>query len=193
MTTVIGVDLALTRTGMVTWRDGRIFVASIVTEARQDMDHRRHLIAMRILAQLDPGGWEQTCVSIEDEIIPPEARKTDMAVAGLRAVVEHALWTRGVLAGRGRQSIHPATLKVYATGRGDAPKSRMISAAQGRLSIPVANDDEADAAWLMAMTLEHLGKPLCDSLPNHNRLAIGRVAWSGFTLENGASFRDPPF
>ena len=47
-------------------------------------------------------------------------------------------------------AVHTATLKKFATGRGNAKKPEMIAAAQARFGYPVADDNEADALWLLA-------------------------------------------
>jgi len=47
-------------------------------------------------------------------------------------------------------AVHTATLKKFATGHGNAKKPEMIAAAQARFGYPVADDNEADALWLLA-------------------------------------------
>lgn len=45
-------------------------------------------------------------------------------------------------------SVHSATLKKFATGRGNAKKPEMIAAAQ-KLKAGVRDDNESDALWLL--------------------------------------------
>ena len=47
-------------------------------------------------------------------------------------------------------AVHSATLKKFATGRGNAKKPEMIAAARQRFGYPVADDNEDDALWLLA-------------------------------------------
>jgi Holliday junction resolvasome RuvABC endonuclease subunit len=44
--------------------------------------------------------------------------------------------------------IHPGTLKIFATGSGNADKDEMALAARRRLGRAYATDDECDADWL---------------------------------------------
>ena len=47
-------------------------------------------------------------------------------------------------------AVHSATLKKFATGRGNAKKPEMVAAARSRLGYRGDDDDEADARWLLA-------------------------------------------
>lgn len=178
MTTIIGLDLSLASTGMVTWRDGRFFVTTIVTRSGDEPEHRHHNIINRVLSMVDG----PTLVVMEGRITPGEdAIQTAMDLAELRGVVHYGLHVRKVP----RVDVHPSTLKVYATGNGRASKQDMVLAARGRLGkhLHVTNDDEADAAWLTAVALAHYGRPLC-ALPAKNLKAVARPKWlSSFSLE----------
>ena len=54
------------------------------------------------------------------------------------------------------QVVNVATLKAWATGKGNADKAMMLHAAR-REWPGVLNDDEADAGWLAAMGAAKLG------------------------------------
>lgn len=171
MTTIIGVDLSLASTGLVTWRDGRFFVTTVATKPGDEPEHRHHNIVHRILSMVDG----PTLVAMEGRITPAEeAIQTAMDLAELRGVVHYGLHVRKVP----RVDVHPATLKLYATGNGHASKQDMVLAARGRLGnhLYVTNDDEADAAWLAAMALDHYGRPLC-RMPAKNLKAVARPKW----------------
>lgn len=178
--TVIGLDYSLTSTGMASWVDGRVFLTSIPTSPFATLEQRSHTTIGRILAQLDPGGWESTLVTTEGRIKPRDAAvMTALDMAELRGACNHALHVRGISRGGHRADVNPLTLKVYATGDGHASKLSMVLAARGRLGEVagmVQNDDEADALWLLAMTLDHMGMPLVP-MPKRNRDAIKRVDW----------------
>lgn len=55
--------------------------------------------------------------------------------------------------------IPPASMKLYATGKGNADKDRVLSAAVLHAGRAMSND-EADAWWLRAMALDYYGAPL---------------------------------
>jgi len=178
MTTILAIDPSLASTGLVAWRDGRFHVATITTTPTAAPEERHHAIAMRILAMRDTTG--PTLAVIEGRITPPpEAVEVAMDLAELRGVILHGLHQCGIPVA----AVHPGTLKVYATGNGRASKQDMVVAARGRLGahLFVANDDEADAAWLLALALEHYGQPLCP-LPRKNRTAVAKPKWPPFTL-----------
>jgi Holliday junction resolvasome RuvABC endonuclease subunit len=181
VTTVIGVDPSLSSTGLVTWRDGRIFVATVVTAPGLPAPMRHDMIVMRILGMVDPAGPSHTLVVIEGRITPADdAVQTAMDLAELRGVINYGLHVRNV----NRVDVHPATLKVFATGNGHASKANMTLAARGRLGehLHCANDDESDAAWLMSMAMHQYGRPLC-RLPQKHLAALTRPKWPPFKLE----------
>jgi Holliday junction resolvasome RuvABC endonuclease subunit len=74
--------------------------------------------------------------------------------------------------------IAPNSRAKYATGSGRANKQQVILAAGKRLSpmLPITNDNEADACWLMAMGYDWLGAPLVD-VPKVNGDALKGVDW----------------
>jgi Holliday junction resolvasome RuvABC endonuclease subunit len=73
--------------------------------------------------------------------------------------------------------VPPTSVKKYATGSGSAKKSALIAACYKRLPFLAPDDDnEADAAWLMAMGHDYLGDPLCD-LPQVQARALAGGIW----------------
>ena len=54
--------------------------------------------------------------------------------------------------------IHSATLKKFATGSGRASKEAMLEIARDRWGVHIADDNEADALWLM----EYARKEICN-------------------------------
>jgi crossover junction endodeoxyribonuclease RuvC len=59
-------------------------------------------------------------------------------------------------------SVHTATLKKFATGKGNADKEAMLGAARERFKPNLADDNEADALWILEYAsneiLPHLTK-----------------------------------
>ena len=73
--------------------------------------------------------------------------------------------------------VPPATLKKYATGKGNAGKDEVLAAVIKRFpDVEVRGNDEADALVLAAMGADHLGKPMVD-MPAVNRSSLEKVAW----------------
>ena len=84
--------------------------------------------------------------------------------------------------------VPPATLKKYATGKGNVGKVEMVVSARERLGYEGHDDNEADALWLRAIGLELLGRPLVE-LPKTHRDALAKVTLpEGLTIhERGAA------
>jgi len=72
--------------------------------------------------------------------------------------------------------VPPATLKKYATGRGNAGKPEMAVALFKRAGLELGDDNQVDAWWLRAMGMDALGAPLVD-LPAAQRDAMTKVTW----------------
>jgi Holliday junction resolvasome RuvABC endonuclease subunit len=52
----------------------------------------------------------------------------------------------------------PTAIKKFATGSGAADKSQMIAAARSQLSVDVADDNQADALWVLELAKHHLAE-----------------------------------
>jgi Holliday junction resolvasome RuvABC endonuclease subunit len=63
----------------------------------------------------------------------------------------------------------PSLVKLFATGKGNAPKLDVIKAAIHRLGIDPGDDNQADAAWLRAMGMDLAGHPLIPMPAAHRR------------------------
>lgn len=97
--------------------------------------------------------------------------------AGAWWLFTHALWRRGVP----YAAPSPSSLKLYATGMGDANKREVLRAViamfpqfDGSQRTGIA--DEADALVLAAMGADRLGAPMVQ-VPARNRGALGGVEW----------------
>lgn len=73
--------------------------------------------------------------------------------------------------------VPPACLKRYATGRGNATKDAVLSAAVLRSGRAMSND-EADAWWLWVMAMQHYNRPAgLPKMPKAHQIALGGVEW----------------
>ncbi len=89
--------------------------------------------------------------------------------------------TAGELGGVLRLAVHrancpllvvaPTSVKKYATGKGNAPKAAVVSAATQRADRSFSRDDEADAWWLWAFAHDLHGEPVVD-MPKSHRVAL---------------------
>jgi Holliday junction resolvasome RuvABC endonuclease subunit len=101
-------------------------------------------------------------------------------LAGLRVMVRHACWRRGI-----PYAIAPPSCRaLYAAGKGSAPKGQVRDEIARRYGIElegVARYDEADAYALLAMGLHHLGFPLAE-VPEKNATGLTGCQWPALDL-----------
>lgn len=171
MTAVVGLDLSYSATG-VAHADGT--TSRIVTVPTQPDVVRWRTITDTILNLLDIGG--PTVVVMEDL---PTARA-------------HGLGRTGMLHGVVRLALHdfaddcqiaavvfvpPASLKRYATGKGNAGKPQVMAEAIRRLGYQGSDDNEADALWLRELGLARYLPDQAVVVPQTHRSALDGIDW----------------
>lgn len=176
-TTVIGIDASLSATGVALWRDGRVFLDTIRTSPSTPLPMRWRQITSRIW----PCITTNTLVAKEGVF---RGLKGDAALrlAELHAVIVDGLYTRGTP----YVEIDNRKNKQYATSHGGADKAAMLAAAWTELGeLAWARDhNQADALWLMAMTLHHYGHPVVRT--ERWRVAVmSGVAWPAWRMGGG--------
>ncbi|MFD8234055.1 crossover junction endodeoxyribonuclease RuvC [Streptomyces sp. NPDC059696] len=72
--------------------------------------------------------------------------------------------------------VTPATLKAYATGKGNADKTAMAIAALKRTGREFADDNQCDAWWLRAAALDWYGHAEF-TMPQAQRDRLSKVTW----------------
>ncbi|MEU4367534.1 hypothetical protein [Micromonospora chersina] len=70
----------------------------------------------------------------------------------------------------------PASVKKYATGKGNCGKPEMAVAAYKRGQREFPDDNQCDAWWLRAAGLDHLGAPVA-TMPATQRAALTAIKW----------------
>lgn len=166
---VVGLDLSLTSTGIAT----AAYATTITSDGHNgDTLTQRRARLGRIRQRIIGHTTGADLVVIE---APSYGSRGGSAHdrAGLWWLVVSALLHRGIAV----IDVAPATRVKYATGSGildRTAKDRVLKAAIQRLPIDVANNDEADAAWLCALGHDLLGQPLC-ALPAAHRKALDTV------------------
>lgn len=169
---VVALDLSLTATG-VAYRDGT--VGTIKTKLA-DRDQRltviRNAIAIAVRGPVltdNPGSTPAGLVVIED--LPTHAKS-----AGITGMVHGVVRELLANAGVPYVLVAPATLKKFATGRGNADKTAMAVAALKRSGMEFGDDNQCDAWWLRVAGLIALGHHPFE-LPRAQREALAKVAW----------------
>lgn len=166
---VVGLDLSITATGIC----NHLGECDASKGASKRGDYRLvdivHLVRQHcnISDELTQRGPD--LVVIED--LPTHAHG-----AGITGMVHGAVRAELLRAEDPYVLVPPATLKKFATGKGNASKPEMAVALYKRTGIELADDNQCDAWWLRAAGLHALGHPLFD-LPAAQVAALDKVAW----------------
>lgn len=159
---VLGIDPSLTALG---WAHGDAVGVSphptVIGDARLVEIHRTIADIARSAAV--------TLAVVED--LPTHgqgAGKTGMAQGVVRLALLHA--------GVPYVLVPPASLKKFATGRGNATKPDMRLALYKRTGIDMRDDNCVDARWLAEMGLHASGCPSFE-LPKDQVAVVDRIAW----------------
>lgn len=158
---VVGLDLSITATG-IAYNDGS--TATVTTRANKGDDRLNTIEAMVSMAT---AGCSLAVIE------GPVVRSSAAVVIGM----VHGVVRAGLMAWDVPYAIvPPATLKKYATGKGNADKTAMTLALYKRTGLELADDNQVDAWWLRAAGLQHLGHPIVD-LPAAQVDALAKVDW----------------
>lgn len=157
---VLGLDLSLTSSG-VAMPDGTL---TTIRTTRSDGDRRLVVIADEIA---------QTLSGVDLAVV--EDLPTHAHGAGITGMVHGAVRTELIRAGVPYLLVPAATLKVFATGKGNATKPDMRMALYQRMEIDERDDNCVDAWWLRALGHDLTGHPLFP-LPKTHRRALDKLA-----------------
>ena len=159
---VLGLDLSITATGLCL-PNGT--TETIATNAKHG-DRRLVTITDRIMRAVLSG---IDLAAIED--LPTHAR-----AAGITGMVHGSVRELLIRHDVPYAVITPATLKAYATGRGNADKTAMAIAALKRAEREFADDNQCDAFWVRAAALDWCEQPEFD-VPKAQRDRLAKVQW----------------
>ena len=151
---ILALDMA-TVTGWATLINGRI------ESGFQDFAKRRGesngMLFLRFNAWLDGIGKDLNGKSMIELIVYERAHHrggaaTEIGVALMTRAQEYA-----VKIGAEYMAVHTASLKKFATGRGNASKGCMVAWASGRMKRKITDDNEADAIALLYYGMNEVG------------------------------------
>lgn len=159
---IVGLDLSLAETGYAL--DGEH--GTIVTKATDKLEERLEQIRKAVMVDTVKAG---DLVVIEDFVThSPAASKLGM----VHGVVRCALHRYGIQFAL----VPPATLKKFATGKGNATKADMRMALYKRFGHDLKNDNEVDAVWLRLAGL-HQPSGHAPVMPKTHVDALSVVRW----------------
>lgn len=158
---VIGIDPSLTATGVA--HDDKSWT---ITTKAGDPNRLQH-IYQRVNATA-ASTWGNGLAVLED--LPTHAHG-----AGLTGMAQGVIRLALINCGLPYVTIPAATLKKYATGKGNATKADMRMAWFQRAGDDVRDDNQVDALWLRQIGLTLLDDPAAIPMPKANRDALAKV------------------
>ncbi len=174
---VVGVDLALGTTGIARHTG---HVERIVTPSTMGTIARWKTIRDGILAACEIDDADPVVVILEDL---PSARLAGAGQAVARLGMLHGVVRLALddladdLGVAALVLVQPATLKKYATGKGNAKKADVLAEAIRRLDYQGSDDNEADAMWLRQLGLAHYQPDLAAPMPKAHLAALDGIDW----------------
>jgi Holliday junction resolvasome RuvABC endonuclease subunit len=168
----VGIDQSLTSTGLAAIHGAETTVWRLRYPTRKPSQDVR-IYQHERLDYLAEGVRNAICgadvVAIEDMAFGAKGDAlTDLA--GLFWMVRHILWQHHVP----YVVINSSHRRKWITGRGDAPKDEVLTAAIKRFPhVDVRGNDEADALVLAAMTSDHYGWPIAQMPADRTALLNG--------------------
>lgn len=181
---IIALDLSLTETGWAVYLRYGLNQAGVMKPPRSDNSGTRRLNWFRDQI-IDAGRYYRPDLAVLEGYAYGMARGASQ---------QHSL---GELGGVVRLALHdlripfvdvaPASLKKYATGRGNAKKEEVLVAAVKRLGYHGSNHNVADAMWLRQMAADHYETPGAVQMPKAQRAALEAVEWPQITADETAA------
>lgn len=150
---VVGIDPSLTATGYADKRGAATIRTLAKGEGVTDLGRMQTICSqvMRRVREVEP-----LLVVIEGLAFASRTGKPSER-AGLHWMLRDLMQRDGLPVA----VVPPASLKKYACGRGNAQKEFLLQAHEyEHPGVEVANDNECDAVWLMAMGLAWLNEPI---------------------------------
>jgi len=163
---ILAMDPSLTSFGWALWEDGEAAAGVICPSSRGQP--RVHEILKRV-----GGHCEGLTLALMEGYSFGSKGRGQYDGAEMRGVVKFYLWQYGIPL----VEVPPSTLKMYATGRGNAPKNAVLVQAVKRLEYQGTSDDVADAKWILQLALAHYGLPGAVDLPKTHTRALEKIKW----------------
>lgn len=162
---VIGLDLSLTATGMCAPFAGCDPEPVVIrTNSKDPLGRRMACIASAIQYELDTLSGDGSVELAVVEDLPTHAHGAGKT-GTVHGVVHLLLFQHAIPT----VTVPPATLKVWATGRGNAGKSDIRMETFKRYGVDLDDDNAADAFQLWTLGAWLLGDPIVDLPQTHTR------------------------
>lgn len=161
---IAGLDLSITATGIARL-DGSTY--TVRPTATGDL---------RLITITDAVGDTVGLTAGVCDLAVIEDLPTHAHAAGITGMVHGAVRSALLRWGVPYVLITPASVKKFATGKGNATKADMRMALYQRAGLDMRDDNQVDAWWLRAAALDHYGQPVVQ-VPQSHRAALAKVQW----------------
>lgn len=159
---IVGLDLSLTATGVAPHHGPPITIGSDLRGAERLAELQRRIVAHIRGVDL---------AVIEGYAYGRHNRAHQIGELG--GIIRLACWHQRIP----YVEVPPATLKKFATGKGNAGKDDMLVAAIRRLDYQGASHNEADALWLHQLALHGYRNPARHVLPKAQTAVADGIDW----------------
>lgn len=164
---IVTLDLSLTATGAAVSDDDQHWSGCLRPNGARGFD-RISWFRRKVLELGDDAGL----VVIEGYAFAAKAQSHTREIAELGGVIRMTLYDLGIR----WVDVSPASLKKYATGKGNAKKDLVLVEAVKRLGYMGSDNNEADALWLLEMARDHYGL-IRSRVPAAHREALQKIDW----------------
>jgi crossover junction endodeoxyribonuclease RuvC len=168
---VVGIDLSLTATGIAAVGGLSTIKSGSSGDTIIDRLVRLGLILEQVRQHVSTTPAAVTLVLVEG----PSLGQQRQGGEHLRAGLWWLLMDRLNLWGHHPVDVPPATLKKFATGKGNATKADMRMALFQRGGLDVRDDNQVDAWWLRQVGLHLLDDPTAVKLPKTHLDALAKM------------------
>jgi hypothetical protein len=179
---VIGLDLSLTGTGIADRHGATTTVKTKTADGDRRLLDITNAIRAAVQGAASPIGYDADGnpgpLIDEDRVhlAVIEDLPTHAKAAGITGMVHGVARAVLIELGVPYAVVPPATLKAFATGKGNGDKTGMAMAAYKRAGLEFGDDNQCDAWWLRMAGLEFLGCPAVD-LPQAQRDRLAKAKW----------------
>lgn len=172
MNAIVGIDPSLTATGLA-WADGS---TETVRYSKGTTGDQRLVEIATDIAELT------TLLGNRAELAVLEDLPTHAHGAGITGMVQGVVRLVLLQENIPYITVPAATLKKYATGKGNATKPDMRMELYRRTGLDLRDDNQVDAWWLRALGHELLGQPVVN-LPKTHTDALGKLTLPSALIE----------
>lgn len=178
---VVGLDLSLTATGVAWIEDDQVHTCTIGSKPAGALLADRNARLLNLESRIAEPRINAALVVVEAPSLHSKGAGT-WDRAGLWWYVVRACSAQQVPVAE----VPPATVKKFATGRGNADKSA-VAVGMSRLwpDVEAGNDNEWDALVLATIGAQKLGMPVPSRA--HHADALAKVAWPDGLVQVGSS------